>query len=246
MKYLRSFVVLFSFCFFGVGALILGFVVIPVLSLFIKKESRRAVFCDIVHNLWAFFTDFMQKTGSIKFNVEEETKKILKNTKGAVIVANHPSYIDIVLLIGLIPNSLCIVKKEVKKNPVMSNIVKSVYLINDEDNEVLKKEAARALAEGFNVIIFPTGTRTLDGEDMKLHKGAAAIAMYANAPIVPLHLSCDYKFLAKHQKILDAGTKPVNYYLKLNETINIDDYRQPDIDDTKLRRRINAVIKDRI
>ena len=246
MKYWRSFVVLFLFCFFGVGSLILGLIYIPLTGLFIKPEKRRPFYCNVVHNLWAFSTNLMQVTGSINLNIDKDTETSLKNTKGSVIVANHPSFIDIVLLIGLIPNSLCVVKKEVKKNPVMSNIVKSAYLINDEDNELLKQEATKALNHGFNVIIFPTGTRTVEGEDMKLHKGAVSLAMYANAPIVPIHISCDYKFLAKHQKILDAGTKPVNYYLTLNETINIDEYREPNLDDTKLRRRLNAIVKDRI
>ena len=214
-RFFRAFVVVFSFIFFGAGSLVLGLVVIPLMSLFIKKENRRKVFCRVVHNLWAFFSDFMQKTGSIKFNVTDEQKKFLTQLKGSVIVANHPSYIDIVLLIGLIPDTLCVVKNEIKKNPIMSNIVKSTYLINDENNDTLKKEAKHALSEGYNVIIFPTGTRSVEGEDLKLHSGAASVAIYANAPIVPVHITCDYKFLAKHQKIYDAGEKPVNYYLKI-------------------------------
>ncbi len=245
-KFFRAFVVIFSFAFFGAGSLVLGLIVIPLMSLFIKKENRRKVFCRVVHNLWAFFSDFMQKTGTIKFNVTDEQKKFLTELKGSVIVANHPSYIDIVLLIGLIPDTLCVVKSEIKKNPIMSNIVKSTYLINDENNDTLKEEAKQALSDGYNVIIFPTGTRSVEGEALKLHSGAASVAMHANAPIVPIHITCDYKFLAKHQKIYDAGEKPVNYYLKINDTINIDDFKTQDTNDTKLRRRINSVIKDRI
>ena len=245
-KFCRAFVVLFSFLFFGAGSLLLGFVVIPLMSLFIKKENRRKVFCTVVHNLWSFFSNFMQKTGSIKLNVTQPQRNFLTNLKGCVVAANHPSYIDIVLLIGLIPNSLCVVKKEVKKNPVMSNIVKSAYIINDEKEETLKNEAKQALDAGYNVIIFPAGTRTTDDKPLKLHSGAASVAVFADAPIVPLHISCDYKFLAKHQKIYDAGEKPVNYYIKINETIRVDDFKTPDITETKLRRRINAALKQRI
>ena len=112
-RFFRAFVVVFSFAFFGAGSLVLGLIIIPLMSLFIKKENRRKVFCRVVHNLWAFFSNFMQKTGSIKFNVTDEQKKFLTQLKGSVIVANHPSYIDIVLLIGLIPDTLCVVKNEI-------------------------------------------------------------------------------------------------------------------------------------
>lgn len=245
-KYFRSCIVIFSFLFFGACSLILGFIVIPSMGLFIKKTNRRKSFCAVIHNLWAFFIGFMEKSGSIRFNLTQEQKQVLSNLKGSVIVANHPSYIDIVLLIGSIPNTLCIVKKEIKNNPVMSNIVKSTYLINDEENDTLQNESQEALNAGYNIVIFPTGTRTIEGEPMNLHSGAASIAMFAGAPIVPIHISCDYRFLAKHQKIYDAGEKPVNYCIKINETINIENFKTPDITDTKLRRRINAVIKERI
>lgn len=242
----RSFMVLFAFAFFGAGSLVLGLVVIPVMSLFIKREKRRAVFCSVVHRLWAFFSRFIEKTGSIKFNVTTKQREFLTGLKGCIIVANHPSYIDIVLLIGLIPNTLCVVKKEIKNNPIMSNIVQSTYLINDEENNTLQQEAKQALDAGYNVIIFPTGTRTVEGETLKLHSGAASLAIFSKAPVIPLHISCDYRFLAKHQKIYDAGEKVVNYYLKINETIRLDDFQTPDITETKLRRRINTVIKERI
>ena len=245
-KLFRSFVVVFSFAFFGLGSVGLGLIAIPLMSLFIKKENRRKVFCTLVHNLWAFFTDFLQVTGSVKFNITKEQRDFLTNLKGKIIVANHPSYIDIVLLIGLIPNSLCVVKSEIKKNPVMSNIVKSTYLVNDEKNDTLKEEAKQALDNGYNVIIFPTGTRSEEGTKLKLHSGAASAAIYANAEIVPLHITCDYKFLAKNQKIYDAGEKPITYTITVNEEINVKDYTEQDLTKIQMRNRINSTIKERI
>ena len=234
----RSVLTVLCFFGFGVGGFIIGVALFPIAALFGGKAAK----VKLLRASWIFFEFVMRSLGLIRV----ERKGVNPNQRGRVIVANHPSYIDIVLLIGLIPDTLCVVKSEIKKNPIMSNIVKSTYLINDENNDTLKKEAKQALSDGYNVIIFPTGTRSVEGEALKLHSGAASVAMYANVPIVPIHITCDYKFLAKHQKIYDAGEKPVNYYLKINDTINIDDFKTPDINDTKLRRRINSVIKDRI
>lgn len=242
----RAFTVIYSFAFFGICSLFFALVVFPLAKVFVKQEQRRDYLCTLIHDSWAFFTNFMEATDSIKLNISESDRDYLYSLRGKVIVANHPSFIDIVLLIGLIPHSLCIVKKEVKKNIIMSNIVTSLYLINDEDNEKLKQEAKEALEAGYNIVIFPSGTRTLENEELKLHKGAASIAIHSDADIIPLHIGCDYKFLAKNQKIYDAGEKPVNYTISVNEKISIADYKNLNLNEIKLRNLINSVMKELI
>ena len=244
LKLWRSFVVIFLFGFFGTGAIIINYLVFPWISVFVKKERRKQNYCKVVHNTWNFFCKLMQKAGAIKIVLEnpEEFSKI----KGKIIVANHPSFIDIVLIIGLLPDTVCIAKKELKKNIVMGNIVKSVHLINDEDNDELLKESSEILKSGYNIVIFPTGTRTTEGENPKLHKGAALMALHTGVNIVPLHIGCDYKFLAKHQKIYDAGEKPVTYTITVNEEINVKDYTEQDLTKIQMRNRINSAIKERI
>lgn len=244
LKLWRSFVVIFLFGFFGAGAIIINYLAFPMISVFIKKEKRKQKYCNVVHKTWNFFCKLMQKAGSIKIVLQnpEEFSKI----RGKIIVANHPSFIDIVLIIGLLPETVCIAKKELKNNIVMGNIVKSLYLINDEDNDELLKEASEILKHGYNIVIFPTGTRTTENEEPKLHKGAALMALHAGVNIVPLHIECDYKFLAKHQKIYDAGAKPVTYTITVNEEINVNDYAAQDFTKIQMRNRINRAIKERI
>lgn len=242
----RSFIVLFLFAFFGVGALIISFLIFPYGSVFVKKERRKYFYSNVIHKTWKFFTAMMVKTGIIKVVIENAEK--IENVRGKIIVANHPSFIDIVLLIGLLPDTVCIAKKELKKNFFMGNIVKSLYLINDEDNEKLLKESFEVLQKGFNIIIFPTGTRTVDTEELKLHKGASMIALHSKADILPVYINCDYKFLAKNQKIYDAGTKPVTYTITPNDEIKTEDFAKSNDDLTKiqLRNRINQAIKEKI
>ena len=242
----RSFVVLFLFAFFGVGALIISFIIFPFGAVFVKKERRKRFYSGVIHKTWKFFTFLMQKSGIIKLVLTNGEK--LENIRGKIIVANHPSFIDIVLLIGLLPDTVCIAKKELKNNIFMGNIVKSLYLINDEDNERLLRGAAAVLAAGFNIIIFPSGTRTVEGEELKLHKGAAMMALHTGADILPVYIHCDTKFLAKNQKIYEAGENPVTYTISLNEVIKIADFARTGGDLTKiqLRNRINRAIKEQI
>ena len=240
----RSLLITFLFSIFGAGAIFFNYIIFPAISVFVKKENRRQKFCETIHKTWKYFTELMKKTGLIKVNFTNHEK--LNNLHGKIIVANHPSFIDIVILIGFLPNTLCIAKKEIKRNPFMGNIVKSLYLINDEDNDKMLEESVEILNQGYNIIIFPTGTRTTDGEDLKLHKGAAVMALHTGADIIPIHISCDTKFLAKHQNFYDAGDKTPTYTITVNNEIKISDFEEQNLSQIQKRNRVNQAIKEKI
>ena len=239
MKFLRALFVLIDMGIFAIGALTIGLVIFPLLSLFIKGKERREYFSSIIHYSWKFFIWVMEKTGEIKVNVNGDLSLI----KGKIVVASHPSLIDIILLIGNMPRSLCIAKKEILKNIVMRNIVKSLYIVND-DPELFQKNAKQALEDGYNIIIFPTGTRTLPGENLKIHKGAAQLAITSGVNIVPVKIETDFPFLIKSHSPFDAGSKTVNYYLTVLSEIKTEDYIVKSKDGIKARNAISEKIKE--
>ena len=224
MKFWRAFLVFLEIGLFGVGALTIGGIIFPLLSLFIKEDKRREYFSGIIHSSWKFFIWVIESTKVVKVNTNGDLSKI----KGKIVVASHPSLIDIILLI----------------NPVMRNIVKSLYIINDVEPEIFQKNALEALNEGYNIVIFPTGTRTLPGEDIKIHKGAAQLAIISGANIVPINIKTDFPFLRKHHSPLDAGEKTVNYYLKILPEIDTKDYNIDTVGEIKARNHISAKIKE--
>lgn len=240
----RSVLISFLFSVFGIGAILINYFIFPIISVFVKKSNRRQKFCATIHKIWKYFTELMKKTGLIKVNFTNPDK--LENLHGKIIVANHPSFIDIVILIGFLPNTLCIAKKEIKRNLFMGNIIKSLYLINDEDNKQMLEESVEILNQGYNIIIFPTGTRTTEDEDMKLHKGAALMALHSGANLIPIHISCDTKFLAKHQKFYDAGEKTPTYTITVNNEIKISDFEEQNLSQIQKRNRVNQAIKEKI
>ena len=128
----------FALVFFGIGALLLGFVVFPVVQIFSKNSKNYKIRCaKIVHFLWRILVKYIEITGIIKVNADEKNSLI----KNKIIVASHPSYIDILLLIALVPNSLCLAKNSILNNFVMKNIVKSLYITNDGSVEDFLKKS---------------------------------------------------------------------------------------------------------
>ena len=126
---------------------------------------------------------------------------------------------------------------------ICQHIVKSLYIINDVEPEEFKKSAVEALNDGYNIIIFPTGTRTLPGEDVKIHKGAAQIAIAAGVDIIPVRIETDFPFLIKNHFPLDAGDKTVNYKLTVQPEIKLSDF-DPSLTEIKLRNHICEKIKE--
>lgn len=242
MRIIRGFIVLIQMIIFALGALCIGLFIIPISAIFFKDVSHRKFCANVVHKSWKIFTIVMQKFGSIKV----ETIGEYENIKGKVIVANHPSLIDIVLLIGLIPNSLCLAKKELLKNPVMYKIVKCLYIINDIDLDEFKEETKNALNNGFNIIIFPTGTRTLPNEEIKLHKGAAQIAINAKTDIITISIDTDYSLLRKNHFPLDCGSKTSLFKITRKNDIKIAEFKEKETSEIKLRKLLSEKIKEEI
>ena len=236
IRFIRGLIVIMLFAFFGAGSLILSFILIPVGGIFIKGRKKREYFSHFIHKLWAWYTGVLISVGLIK--IEQNN---VEQMKGKIIVATHPSFIDIVILIGIYDNSLCLVKKEILNNFFMKNIVKNVYIPNNVELDEFKDICKAALDDGYNIVIFPTGTRTVKGEDLKIHKGAAALQIATGADIIPVKIECDYPFLQKNRPVYDAGDSVITYTITQLEPIKLSQFSEKS--EIKLRKEISEKIK---
>ena len=236
IRFFRGFLVVMLFVIFGLGSLILSFVFLPAGGIFFKGGKKREFFSHIIHKLWHIYTQLFVTCGLIKLNLRN-----IEQVQGKIIVSTHPSFIDILILIGLYDNSLCLAKKEILNNIFMKNIVKNVYIPNNAELDEFKAICKEALNDGYNIIIFPTGTRTVEGEDLKIHKGAAALQINSGADIVPVRIECDYHFLQKNRPIYDAGKSVITYTITQLEPIKLSEFSEKS--EIKLRKAISDRIK---
>ena len=211
MRSLRALLSGICFAIFGTGGLFIGIIIFPIVCLTVEKKRQRAVFTAIVHYSWQLFVLLMRLFGLIDVNIGRRDSAILKNLRGTVVAATHPSLIDIVILISLIPRSVCIVKSSLAHNFWMKFIIRKIYLVND-DPETFIREAADLLENGFNVIVFPEGTRTdFKAKTRKIHRGFAHIAVRAKAAVLPILIRNDPLILGKGQLWYQMGNKTSVY-----------------------------------
>lgn len=219
IRFVRSCLTLLSFLVFGIGASVINFTVIPFSKYFVKEEDLTDFYSNIVHRTWKFFTKWLCFLGLIKLDIKNIED--LVSIKNKVIVATHPSFIDVVILVGLIPKTTCIAKESLSRNPVMSNIVNTIFITSEENLEDFKMQTKNMLDKGFNLIIFPSGTRHKEYEFPKIKKGASTIAINARKNIVPIKFYADGDFLFINQPVWAADKKVVKFTLEKLDEIDV-------------------------
>ena len=219
MRFARSCLAGFFFSAFALGSLVLGFLLFPALALSGNGSAARRRMRRLVRVTYRFFVWAARTTGLFRVEMSRADGERLASLKGHVIVANHISLIDIIILIAHLGDSTAIAKAAAARNPFYSRIVRAAFLVNDNPETVLD-EAAKILAEGVNLIVFPEGTRMSPGAaDRRLRRGAAQIALAADAPILPIVISCDPPVLGKGQPWHDVGARTITYTLAVGEKI---------------------------
>jgi 1-acyl-sn-glycerol-3-phosphate acyltransferase len=216
-------VVATGLCFatFSIGGLILSLIVIPVISLQsadVADKRRRTR--HFIHRTLLFFTRMMKTLGVIEFDTRD-AGEVLREQHGKVIIANHPSLIDVVVLISLMPHANCIVKNELWDNPFIGKVLRAAQYINNSGSpEQMISACQQSLLEGYSLIIFPEGTRTTPGKDLVLQRGASNIALRCKAAIVPVLITCEPATLTKNQKWYSVPSTRVKFSLRVDDAID--------------------------
>lgn len=192
----RLFATGFCFVSFGVGGILLWILVFPTLNLFIRDRSQRALSAKLViRHAFRFFVGQMHQMGIYSYDVKGEGKL---NRTGLLILANHPSLIDVVFLMSLIKNADCVVKASLLRNPFTRGAVVAAGFICNDQGPGLIEDCIATLKQGNNLIIFPEGTRTpADQTFGRLQRGASNMAVRGGVDITPIVIRCNCSMLAK-------------------------------------------------
>ena len=146
----------------------------------------------------------------------------LKDLRGVLVVANHPSLLDVVLIMSAIPRAQCIVKGALFRHPFFRFTVRGAdYIRNDLEPEALLAACKATLAAGNNLIVFPEGTRTTLGQPLKLTRGFANIATLAEADIQLVTLTCDPPILHKGGVWWRVPARRPRFVMEVGERLDI-------------------------
>jgi 1-acyl-sn-glycerol-3-phosphate acyltransferase len=160
---------------------------------YLFSKDRESAFQRVNHYFFrGFFFLLRGLTLGIKWHIPNNIKEI----QSSVVVCNHLSYLDPLLMIVLFSRHKTIVKNTFFNVPLFGWLMKQSGLIPAADRGrrlSLMVERIETLddflASGGNLFIFPEGTRSRDGTVGRFNKGAFKIAAHSHAPIQVLKVS---------------------------------------------------------
>ncbi len=139
----------------------------------------------------------------------------LRDDRGIVIVSNHPSLLDAVLVISRLPRVVCIAKAGNWDNPFLGAGARLAGYIRNDAAHTLIRRAAASLRDGRQLLIFPEGTRTVRAPVGTMKGGFALMARAAGAPVQTVLIEVDSPFLGKGWPFFRKPAFPITYRARL-------------------------------
>ncbi len=191
---------------------------IAILSILIFPIDYKRKVSNPLMKIWTNTVLFIY---GIKVNVFGAEN--VEASKGKIYISNHASYLDIFVQLAKLPDNVrMIYKKEINRIPVLGWAMWSVGFVALDRVKIRSAmksldKAAKKVREGLSVVIYPEGTRTLDGKIGEFKRGMFFLADKSQADIVPVSLSGTFELMPMGTMRVKPGTvnmvigKPVKY-----------------------------------
>lgn len=189
-----------GFAIFLGGGLLLALIAFPAIDLVTPPGAKRSArYQALMRGSFRAFLGMLNGLRIIAVRIDDPA--LLRGTSGVIVVANHPTLIDIVMLSAYIPRAQCIVKRALWDSRFLGHIVRGAnYIPNDLPPEELVDACRAALADGRSLIVFPEGTRSQPGRPVHFQRGFAHLATLLGVDIQLSRITCTPPTLGKGEK----------------------------------------------
>ncbi len=195
--YIAAIKVLLGFSFFGLQVAIFYLFITFILIIYLgKKNKHEKIKQGIIRFGFKSFLIFLKIIGYLKIDFKNVKEKDLSN----IIVCNHISLLDTVIILANIKNCYVIVNPKFTKNIFLRLVIKfSGYITLKNDSPEIRlaayKRAYNIISQGSKLLIFPEAHRSHTGDLEPFQKGAFHLSMYLNEKITALYLKANRPFL---------------------------------------------------
>ena len=175
------------------------------------------------------------------WRVTIRNRERLRSDTAYVVVSNHQSMLDILVLFRLYRHFKWVSKSTIFRTPFIGwNMTLNRYIAirRGDPNDAARMMAAcgDALESGSSILIFPEGTRSLDGELREFRHGAFTLALRHHVPILPIVLDGTVHALPKHGIVSPRA----DIVIQVLEPIPVDGFTDVDA----LRDHVRGVMAD--
>ncbi len=200
----------------GLGALAavcLAGLPIAILLLCLPRAIRIPLGRKLISASLAFYLLFLRLFCSVR--LDASALDTVCHDRPLIVVANHPSLLDAVILLSQLPNAACVMKGSLRRNPLFGPMARLSGYIGNEDPMGMIRQACSELAKGAHIVIFPEGTRTQTFPLNPFSEATAFISARSGVPVQTLFLEFSTPYLGKAWPLLKKPTLPLRITVTL-------------------------------
>ncbi len=204
----------FMFALFGLGSLFLILCVLPLRLWFAASSAPKDLISQrLMQRSLVQYCRIGRALGV--FSLDARNAELLR-TPGALVVANHPSLLDVLLILSHMPQADCVVKSDAWRNPFLRPVVQAAGYIPNDSSEALVELCSQRLRAGRSVVLFPEGSRSPREGLRPFRRGAAHILLASGRPAIPVLMRCDPPALKKGQPWYASPNAQLRFRLEVD------------------------------
>jgi 1-acyl-sn-glycerol-3-phosphate acyltransferase len=201
---------------FGVSCL--AWTSVSLLLLILPRSLGQPVGQVMIMAGFRYFLAVMRATGAMKSDLS--ALDCLRHRMPLIIAPNHPSQIDVMLIVSRLPHVICAAKSKLLMHPLLGAMARLAgYIPNDASHRFIR-DAVRQLNRKRQLLIFPEGTRSNGTGVGPFKQGFALIARCADVPIQTVFIESNSRFLCKGWPWLRVPEFPLVYRVRLGPLLS--------------------------
>jgi 1-acyl-sn-glycerol-3-phosphate acyltransferase len=181
----------------------------------LPRETGLRLGRAVISGSYAVFWKVCALSGLLK--LDSSALDPLRDEPGLIVVANHPSMLDALILVARLPRSACIMKAELMRNVFLGAGARLARYIRNDSARGMVRLAVEDLKRGGQLVVFPEGTRTTREPVNPFRPGVTLIAKLADAPIQTVFIDTDSPYLRKGWPIWKLPPLPIRFHVRLGE-----------------------------
>ena len=195
-------------CLLSIPFFVVLYVILP------KSLHRRASRAVIG---WGFrcYLAFLELVGCMHFN--PKSFSAFSADRPSVVIANHPSLLDAVILLAYLPNAVCVVKASLMRNILYCVGARMAGYVSNADPYFMMRNARAELERGANLVIFPESSRTTQWPINSFSGAAVLLSKQTSVPVQTILIRYSTVYLSKHWGLFRPPVLPLHCRLTLGE-----------------------------
>lgn len=167
-----------------------------------KPASRR-----LVRFGFQIYLALLRGVCSVRIDLRELAA--LAHERPLIIIANHPSLLDAVLLLGSLPNASCVLKASLLRNPLFGVGARMAGYVSNEEARRMISEACHELQQGAHFILFPEGGRSREFPLSPFSSACTLLSKQSRVPMQAVVLEFSTPYLGKHWGLFTPPVLPL-------------------------------------